>query len=95
MPNPTTTLSCATPSATTTTTPHHFGICPVCIVPTSSCSAGEPTGPTPRPPTTITPELASGACTATVEVFYNPGCGNCATCTTAATSSSAPEVTGQ
>ncbi|CAN8104819.1 unnamed protein product [Discula destructiva] len=73
--------SCHTPVATTTSL---FG--PVCLLaclnPTSSCSAGEPTGPTPNPPRTST-YAPAGACTATVEVFNNAGCNNCPTCTSA------------
>lgn len=57
---------CSTPVATTSITAR-INCDPVCLVPTSVCSAGEPTGPTPNPPVTET-LISSGACTATVEV---------------------------
>ncbi|KUI56419.1 hypothetical protein VP1G_03806 [Cytospora mali] len=44
---------------------------------------GEPTGPTPTPPVTST-VISPSACTATVDIRSNPGCNNCATCTSAA-----------
>lgn len=63
---------CSTPVSTVTSTALHV-ICegPVCFEPTSVCSAGEPTGPTPSPPVTET-VVSSGACTATVEVMTRP-----------------------
>ncbi|KUI72404.1 hypothetical protein VM1G_07793 [Cytospora mali] len=74
---------CATPTATVTVTEGHPVCFPVCIEPTSSCSPGEPTGPTPTPPVTST-VISPSACTATVDIRSNPGCNNCATCTSAA-----------
>lgn len=62
---------CSTPVTTITETIPHVVCLPVCGKVTSSCSAGEPTGPTPTPPhtTTVAP---IGACTATVEVSLTP-----------------------
>ncbi|ROW07221.1 hypothetical protein VMCG_03775 [Cytospora schulzeri] len=75
---------CATPTATVTHTRIRAQCDLVCISPltTSTCSPGEPTGPTPRPPRTAT-LINPGACTATVDVLDFPGCDNCATCTSA------------
>ncbi|ROV95610.1 hypothetical protein VSDG_05277 [Cytospora chrysosperma] len=74
---------CATPTATVTINEPHPQCLRVCIPPTSACSAGEPTGPTPNPPVTST-MVEPNACTATIDIWNNPGCNNCATCTSAA-----------
>ncbi|KAJ0116682.1 hypothetical protein J7T55_009832 [Diaporthe amygdali] len=80
IPQPTS--SCATPTATVTAIRQHLHCGRyVCPPPSSVCVAGEPTGPTPRPPyvfMTATP--APHACTVTANAIDNPGCNLCPTC---------------
>lgn len=77
--------SCATPTATVTKVRQLMHCHYVCPSPGRMCAAGEPTGPTPRPPyvyTTAAP--ATDACTATALAIVNPGCNLCPTCHVAA-----------
>lgn len=90
--NTTQDTTCAAPTATTTHIVQRL-YCRrmVCIKPTRTCAAGEPTQPEARQPVVfgiITPE--PGACTAVAEALYNPGCNLCPSCLA---SVAAPTVT--
>lgn len=72
---------CVTPTTTTTilsTPPFGIKCNQACYLPTSVCSAGEPTGPV----TTAT-LTASDLCTVTLSVGSPFLCGGCASCTSA------------
>ncbi|PSR97802.1 hypothetical protein BD289DRAFT_425190 [Coniella lustricola] len=71
--------SCATPTATAIVTALQLLCLYVCEEPTSICTSGEPTGPTPHPPQTET-VASNGDCTAILEIYNVPGCTNCPTC---------------
>lgn len=74
--------TCTTPTATVTKIVQHLNCRRiVCMRPTRTCDAGEPTRPEARPPSvfsTVTPE--PGACVAVAQAIDNPGCNQCPTC---------------